>query len=435
LIARREAAAWFATAARIALSLALGFVFAPRATRADEPGPPSQDLGRTEWLDVGIVLDAPSVLVGATSSEFVRGVPGIGDVGPGEYLLVRQEGTRTLVARADQKGREIDSPVAAFDTVWVGGPATDSMWINGVRYRGGAKVFANPRRTLTVANRVNIEGYLRGVLPYEIGKLDGATLAAGKAQAVAARTYTLSYVGRRATEGFDLYASVEDQVYGGTAAETPTTDRAVLETRGIVALSGGSYIRANYHSTCGGATVNVEDIWPDPPFPWLRQVEDGPPGEAWCKSSRHFRWTESWSGSEVLEDLNAFGPEQSGQSPPSGGWRVLEDVRVESRTPSGRVRELVFETDKGEVTVVADKVRRVLRRPKSEGGGILRSSLFKLAVEKDSRGRVSRVYASGGGNGHGAGMCQVGALAQSRAGRDYEAILRFYYSGIELVRL
>ncbi len=422
---------------RIAAAVATvcALVCAPVALRADAPGPPDQDMGRTEWLDVGVVLDAARVLIGANSSEFVRGVPGLGDVGPGEYLLVRQDGSRTLVARCDSKGKELATPIAAFDTVYVGGPATESLWIDGKRYRGGAKVFANPNRRLTIANRVSVEGYLRGVLPHEIGKLDANTLEAGKAQAVAARTYTLSYVGRRWAEGFDLYSSVEDQVYGGTTAETAFTDRAVLDTHGVVALSQGAYIRANYHSTCGGATVNVEDIWPDPPFPWLRQVEDGPAGHAWCQASRHFRWTESWSASELLADLNAYGPEQSGQRPPPGGWKGLKDVRIESRTPSGRVRELVFATDNGTVTVMADKVRRVLRRPKTDGAGILRSSLFKLAVEKDSRGRVTRVIASGAGNGHGAGMCQVGALAQSRAGRDYETILRFYYSGIDLVRL
>jgi stage II sporulation protein D len=98
------------------------------------------------------------------------------------------------------------------------------------------------------------------------------------------------------------------------------------------------------------------------------------------------------------------------------------------------VRELVFVTDRGTIVVFADRTRWVLRRPESAGGGILRSSLFKVAVKKDRRGRVTEVIASGGGNGHGAGMCQVGALAQARAGRDYQTILRFYYTGVELAR-
>jgi stage II sporulation protein D len=242
-------------------------------------------------------------------------------------------------------------------------------------------------------------------------------------------------VGRRFEEGFDLYDSVEDQVYGGTVSEAPMSDRAVEETRGVVALSNGSYIRANYFSTCGGATVNVEDVWPDPPFPWLRQVEDRSVTDSWCKGSPHYRWVERWKAVEVLANLNQYGPAQSGQAPPSGGWRTLKDVRVVSRSPSGRVRELRYETSSGDVSVMADKTRWVLRRPKTAGGGILRSSLFKLAVTRDSRGNVTEVVASGGGNGHGAGMCQVGALSQARAGRTYDVILRTYYSGIDLVRL
>jgi len=94
----------------------------------------------------------------------------------------------------------------------------------------------------------------------------------------------------------------------------------------------------------------------------------------------------------------------------------------------------VFVTDRGTIVVFADRTRWVLRRPESAGGGILRSSLFKVAVKKDRHGRVTEVLASGGGNGHGAGMCQVGALAQARAGRDYVTILRSYYTGIELLR-
>ncbi len=408
-----------------------------RSARPDLPpgSVPGVVTGRTEWLDVGVVLDAESVRIGVDSGETVAGAPEIGAVPAGSSLVVWRAGERLLVALEGDSGRRMTDPVVADDTVLVGGPGSGTVTINGKRYRGGAKLFRSPRGRLTAVNRVAIEPYLRGVLPHEIGKLEAATLEAGKAQAVAARTYTLSYVGRRAEEGFDLYDSVEDQVYGGTASETSFSDRAVTETRGVVVLHQGSYIRANYFSTCGGATVNVEDIWPDPPFPWLRQVEDREVSDAWCRASRPFRWTETWAGGEVLANLNRYGPEQSGTAPPLGGWKELRDVRVASRTPSGRVRELVFVTDRGEVVVWADKTRWVLRRPKSAGAGILRSSLFKLAVRKDTRGRVTQLVASGGGNGHGAGMCQVGALAQARAGRAYEQILRFYYTGVEIVHL
>lgn len=416
----------------------------PLAAGADAPGEPqSAASGRFEWLDVGVAVDVESVVVRAEQSEPVRTAPGtVADDAPrelaaGDALIVWRERGAVRFAPADGAGRARGdgTVLTAGDTLFVGGPGSEAVMIGGKRYRGGAKVFAGPRGKLIGVNRISVQSYLRGVLPHEIGKLEAATLEAGKAQAVAARTYTLSYIGRRAAEGFDLYDSVEDQVYGGTTEEGPITDRAVGDTDGIVVLHAGAYIRANYHSTCGGATVNVEDVWPDPPFPWLRQVEDRDVNDAWCKSSKHFRWVERWTGAAALSLLNKYGPEQSGIAPPAGGWKELRDVRVASRTPSGRVRELTFVTDRGTIVVFADRTRWVLRRPASAGGGILRSSLFKLAVKKDKRGRVSEVIASGGGNGHGAGMCQVGALAQARAGRDYRAILRFYYTGVELVRL
>ena len=416
----------------LVLLAAPAFADAPPAPR--DP-PPAAAASRHDWLDVGVAIDKTELEIVPEGVTMLKGVPELGSAGGGTALGIRLASGRMLITLRDPTRPVTSQPFIADDTLFVGGPLSPAIRIDGKRYRGGAKVFLNKRGKLTCANRVAVEDYLHGVLPHEIGKLELATLEAGKAQAVAARTYTLSYVGRRYEEGFDLYDSVEDQVYGGTVSESPMADRAVEETKGVVALSGGSYIRANYFSTCGGATVNVEDIWPDPPFPWLRQVEDRSVTDAWCKGSPHFRWVERLSAAEVLANLNQYGPAQSGQVPPSGGWRTLKDVRVVSRSPSGRVRELRFETGSGDVTVMADKTRWVLRRPKSAGGGILRSSLFKLAVTKDRRGNVLEVVASGGGNGHGAGMCQVGALSQARAGRTYDEILRTYYSGIELVRL
>jgi stage II sporulation protein D len=390
---------------------------------------------RHDWLDVGVLLDQDEILLTPESDVAVRGVPEFASAGGSTTVAIKRAGARMLVTLRDITGLSTSQAWVADDTVFVGDEKSPAIRVGNKRYRGGAKVFVNPRGKLTCANRVGIEDYLRGVLPHELGRLEPATLEAGKAQAVAARTYTLSYVGRRAEEGFDLYDSVEDQVYGGTVSESPISDQSVKETAGVVALYQGSYIRANYFSTCGGATVNVEDIWPDPPFPWLRQVADGSVTDPWCKNSPHYRWVERYSASEALANLNQYAPAQSGQSPPSGGWRSLKNIRVASRSPSGRVRELVFETGQGDVTVMADKTRWVLRRPKSAGGGILRSSLFKVAVTKDKHGRVAEVIISGGGNGHGAGMCQVGALSQARAGRGYEEILRSYYTGIDLVRL
>ena len=90
----------------------------------------------------------------------------------------------------------------------------------------------NPRGKLNLAVRLPLETYLVGVVPGEIGALADDLLEAGRAQAVAARSYTLFYRGRRGTEGFDVYGSVEDQVYGSVESERELATRCVTGTRG-----------------------------------------------------------------------------------------------------------------------------------------------------------------------------------------------------------
>jgi stage II sporulation protein D len=55
-----------------------------------------------------------------------------------------------------------------------------------------------------------------------------------------------------------------------------------------------------------------------------------------------------------------------------------------------------------------------------------------VEVVRGADGRVAEVVATGGGWGHGIGMCQVGAMGRARAGQDYRAILSAYYPGTRL---
>ena len=112
----------------------------------------------------------------------------------------------------------------------------------------------------------------------EIGALAEDLLEAGRAQAIAARSYTLFYLGRRADEGFDLYGTVEDQVYGPLESEKPLATRCVTSTRGQVSLSDGWPIRANYCGTCGGISAEVWEAWPPGTSRSTRSVES--PSEA-----------------------------------------------------------------------------------------------------------------------------------------------------------
>jgi stage II sporulation protein D len=124
------------------------------------------------------------------------------------------------------------------------------------RYRGRIEIFPNPQGRLTVVNTLDLETYLRGVVPREMGAWEYPAIEALKAQAVAARTYAVANRGKRDGEGFDLLDTVADQVYGGRDGEQALTDRAVAETEGLVATFNGKPIQALFQATAGGATID-----------------------------------------------------------------------------------------------------------------------------------------------------------------------------------
>ncbi|HYH82364.1 MAG TPA: SpoIID/LytB domain-containing protein, partial [Longimicrobium sp.] len=300
--------------------------------------------------------------------------------------------------------------------------------VRGVPYRGAILVQNAGRRGLTLVNRLDMESYLLGVVPREIGTVDPTAYEAMKAQAVAARTYAAKNLGRRSGLGFDVYATTADQVYGGAVAEREIISRAVRETAGEVLTWGGRPIDAYYHSTCAGRTAAIDEVWNVNAVPYLVSVQDVDPrtGAAWDRSSSRFTWTERWSHEQMVSVLNRT----LADSLRGRRIRVIEDMDVLSRTASGRVRAMRIDTDAGTFTVGRDRVRWILTPTR---GGILNSSKFDVRLER-SGGDVASIVAEGGGWGHGIGMCQVGALGRARAGQDYRTILETYYPGTRLER-
>jgi peptidoglycan hydrolase-like amidase len=149
--------------------------------------------------------------------------------------------------------------------------------VDGKRYRGEIRIVLNKRNTINVINTVAIEDYLRGVVPMELSPLGFPQIEALKAQAVAARSYALAHRGDREIEGYDLRDDARSQVYGGVDAEHEFSDRAVRETRGIVATAPGvdgkpAPIDAMYSANCGGHTENNEDVFGGETRSYLRGV-------------------------------------------------------------------------------------------------------------------------------------------------------------------
>ncbi len=395
--------------------------------------------GQEPWISVGLAVDLSGVTLEIEGAAVVE-CGSRHSLAAGQQLSVTIEEGRTVARGLAGGARKWRERVPAAETLWVTPDAGTAIRWNGKRWRGQFKIFRSPRARLSLATRLPLETYLVGVLPGEIGPLADDLLEAGRAQAIAARSYTLFYRGRRDTEGFDVYATVEDQVYGSIEAERPLASRCVETTIGQTALSGGLPIRANYYSTCGGITADVWEAWPAAPLPYLvSHLDDGTPGDAssppsMCAASPHYRWREEWSAEEFAASLARNGP-AFGVPLPRGGVGRLTDVRVDSRSRSGRVWRLRVETTTGRIIVPAWSLRQVLRRP-GRPEAILRSTLFKIDVQRTSgSGRVTGVVASGAGSGHGVGLCQTGAIGMARLGRAAEDIILHYYRGVEIRRL
>ena len=310
-------------------------------------------------------------------------------------------------------------------------PGRAEFGTKGDRF-GGELVLRSATRGITAVNVIEVEEYLRGVVPWEIGRPDESGLEAVKAQAVAARTYVYAHLGHWESLGFDAYDSVEDQVYRGRSGMHPLCDRAIAATRDQVLTQRGELIRAYYSSTCGGHTSHLRDVWTREPAAYLEGSRDAASddGPSFCADSPHFRWIESWSARQLGDQIRRYLPGELRRPLKAAQIGKIVDLQVRERDRSGRVRRLAIVTDRTEFELFGDRIRWVLR-PLQSRFDILRSTMFELELVR-ADGRLVAVHARGGGFGHGVGMCQNGALGMSRLGHSVGEILEHYYPGTRL---
>ena len=435
--ARRALGAGLAAAAYLVLGSCTP-TSPPGAPPSPEPGPvaepptepipgvePSPDVELEPAIRVGLAVGVPGASVGGGAPLVVSDATGarLAVVPPGERWQVGVRGVGIVVISPSGAS---SSPSDAV--VIAGAGAGDAVRVNGRLYRGTVDVL-RAGTGITLVNRLGMELYLQGVVSAEMGRRSLAEREALRAQAVVSRTYAHRNLRRWAAQGFDVYASVADQVYGGLSAETPEGIEAVQSTRGRVLTSGGAPIDAFFYSTCGGRTADGTEVFRAATRSYLRSVSDvDESGVAYCAISPRYRWREEWSGEALVATLRRTLPEVAGT--PASRVTAVRDVRVAYRTASGRVGELAVALPDGEVRIDGPRVRGALRGPSGE---LLRSSAFELTVTGAGRG-VTRLVADGGGAGHGVGFCQWGAVGRSRAGHDFQRILAAYYPGVTIQR-
>ena len=317
---------------------------------------------------------------------------------------------------------------------WITGPLSlelesgEVMW-QQKSYRGVLSYVATDT-ALVIVNRVDVEEYLRGVVPLEIGARQTSDHAAVEAQAVAARSFTYTRMVSGVSRPFDLRATESDQVYGGVSAETFWGDLAVAATAGWVLSYRGTVVTAPYHSACGGSTALPSETWRGGQDGYLRSVSDTSPrtGRPWCDLAPRAQWERRVAIADLSNSLERNA--RTYTTVPPGAAGSIRDVRVDGRTTGGRARALTFVTGAGDVTLRANDIRYVLRTT----GEILPSTAITVAPERGTDGRLTAVVVRGRGNGHGVGLCQWGAIARARAGDDFRAILKAYYPGADITR-
>lgn len=356
----------------------------------------------------------------------------------GEVVQIQRRGDQLVVIGSD--GSVTPRQSAPF---LVRAPRPESfVTYEGKRYRGELIIMPGDNGLLVV-NRLGVESYLRGVVPLEIGDRRPGEEAAVEAQAVAARSYTYIHMNDAGDRPFDMYGSVQDQAYGGVDAEKPMTDAAISSTRDMVVKFAGRIINTPYSSTCGGSTAATREVWwRQSDQPYLRPVSDQIPGTSsfYCDPSPRFRWTATFTGDELRNTLEKYlgtvtaatePPVNPGNTPRMSLGRVT-GFRVEGRTASDRVAAVSIQTERGNYVIRGNDVRFVLRTP---GGSLLGSTYFTAQTTSDGTGGIGRLVLTGGGNGHGIGMCQWGAIGRARAGQDYRTILTTYYPGTTVSRV
>jgi stage II sporulation protein D len=310
-------------------------------------------LGRAQRREVRVLLAAGRKRYVVSSAKPFRVVdaagrratlPG-GRLGLGPRLVVRIEG----------KPVRLRSPVRFH-----GGAAPLSLDGNG--YRGTIAIRSRGGRMAAV-NEVSLERYLSGVVAWEMPHRWHPE--ALKAQAVVARSYALATLKPR--KSFDLFADQRSQVYGGIRAETPETNRAVRATAGRVVVHERGIAVTFYHSSSGGRTATITDVWPEAErLPYLRGVAD--PHD---RHSPHHAW-----GPLVLNRAQLA----AGLKAPA--LRRTSDLLV-ARNRSGRAAHVTVRTPAGGKRVAAAAFRTGLG---------LRSTWFTVGVLDLRRPKGAAVF-------------------------------------------
>ncbi|PGT51015.1 hypothetical protein COD13_25635 [Priestia megaterium] len=318
--------------------------------------------------------------------------------------------------------------------------------INNRNYLGNVQFTNESSKYVRPINTIPMEDYLKGVVPKEV--YTSWHSDALKSQAVAARTYALSYASKIIGD------TTSFQVYGGYEWYN-STNSAVDETFGKVLKYNGALINSVFSSSNGGIIESDYNAWGKASNPYF-QVKTDPydPQTKWSLtiqkqqidlSTKDLKnpdawWNQTKEADEKIagkikaqmqtatqfkgKDIKIVGISKISLYQPTSGQRMSKgDISV-TYVMKGEVdqdNKLAVKTW-NRVGDKADNIRFML-------DGIR----FKSLMVTNQKADTQTITIEGKGNGHGVGLSQFGANAMAAQGKAYTDILNFYYPGVSLV--
>ena len=335
-------------------------------------------------------------------------------------------------------------------------------------YRGTIEI-SNYDGKLVIINDISLEKYLYAVVPSEMPTSYGTE--ALKVQAVCARSYAISHLSdnQLSVYGAQVDDSTNYQVYNNTK-ENETTIEAVDQTYGEVLSYGDEIANTYFFATSCGSTTDAT-IWGADGLPYVKgklltdadcdiDLEDNEQFSAFIKSdfqtydsdTSWYRWDFTMTSGQLSDSINKNLGSMCKQNPDKilvkkqDGSFVAEyienignvnNIIIDKRLCGGVIDEMTIEGDRAVIKVLKQSVIRNIINPygidihKHDGTSINTFSSIPSAfftVEKVDGG----IKFYGGGFGHGAGMSQTAVKNMIASGKNYEEILKFFYTDVEI---
>jgi stage II sporulation protein D len=317
-------------------------------------------------------------------------------------LLSGGEGALQATILAGTDGLEVNEARYRVDALVIDGRGAPIQ--TGERaYQDRVRILRRAPNSLVVINDVEVETYLKGVLPLEVSA--AWPLEALKAHAVVSRTFALFKAIEKRGQDSVLRDNVLSQVYGGSLFHQGASSEAVDLTKGEILTFNNQIFPAFFHANCGGHTTSVDAVFRLEPHPALKAIQC-----PFCRGTKHYEWSFELSTNELEEVMHERGYPAKG----------IRSVTFLNRDESGRADSVTIEYKRSTLTVPATDLRQYL------GYDRLRS------LKSDAAVRDGVVQFNGFGWGHGVGFCQWGAKGQAEKGKSYREILEFYFPGSEI---